>query len=63
MGLPGGGGRLRQSAIRLARAGRHGIPINDSTKATGHHGWYHVGSITASPPARATPHEDAGQSP
>ncbi len=31
-----------------------GVTWNDSPDATGHHGWYRVGSITASPPARDT---------
>jgi hypothetical protein len=43
--------------------GGEGVTINDSPDATGHHGWYHVGSITASPPANETPGKDAGQSP
>ena len=31
-----------------------GVSWNDSPDATGHHGWYQVGSITVSPPARDT---------
>jgi hypothetical protein len=29
-----------------------GITLLDSISATGHHGWYQVGEITASPPAK-----------
>jgi uncharacterized protein (TIGR03067 family) len=43
-------------------AGRHGeaewtIEIDDATRPAGHSGWYHVGSITAAPPARMSPSE------
>jgi len=43
-------------------AGRYGeaewtIEIDDATRPAGHSGWYHVGSITASPPARMSPSE------
>lgn len=41
----------------LELRGRHGqsvwtIEIDDATRPAGHTGWYHVGTITASPPAR-----------
>jgi hypothetical protein len=32
----------------------NGVTLNDSPEGTGHHGWYHVGAITASPPAKET---------
>lgn len=43
-------------------AGRHGeaawtIEIDEATRPAGHSGWYHVGTITASPPARLSPSE------
>jgi uncharacterized protein (TIGR03067 family) len=43
-------------------SGRHGearwtIEIDDATRPPGHAGWYHVGSITASPPAKSPPSE------
>jgi hypothetical protein len=43
--------------------GGKGVTFNDSPDATGHHGWYHVGSITASPPAYQPPRKEAGHSP
>ncbi len=41
-------------------AGHHGerqwaIEIDDASRPAGHHGWYHVGRITASKPARMPP--------
>ena len=31
-----------------------GVTFNDTPQGTGHHGWYHVGSIAASIPAKET---------
>jgi len=44
--------------------GEHGqagwrVEIDDETRPSGHLGWYHVGSITASVPARVSPSEVA----
>jgi hypothetical protein len=38
--------------LRERGPGGEGITLNESPEKTGHHGWYHVGSISASPPAR-----------
>ena len=46
--LAGSGCGPRQVSGR-GPSGR-GITLNESSEVNGHHGWYHVGSITASPP-------------
>jgi uncharacterized protein (TIGR03067 family) len=48
--------------------GEHGgaewsVEIDEATRPAGHRGWYHVGAITASPPATMDPSDPAAQLP
>ena len=47
-------------AIRLSgrdTAAAWSVELDESTRPPGHSGWYHLGTITASPPARFSPSE------